>query len=193
MLEHELERSPPFWYAVCTLLFSCSLCLTRTGHPEIPWISTAAASAGLHTGQAAGREYATSLPSLLCTRASNRALGMCCNHIECQIALLNWAFLEFSGDRPVREETHAPKGENVTSGTCYCFTRETPLIKIMKSKRESVLVSESLWNQIGEATTTGYSFSLSISTFSLLFATITHNRQPIRVKVGEHVPGCKGA
>lgn len=113
MLKHELERSPPLWYAVCTLLFFCSLCLTRTGHPEIPQISTAASSAGLHTGQAAGREYATSLPSLLCARASNRALGMCCNLVECQIALLNWAFLEFSGDRPVGDETRAPKGGNV--------------------------------------------------------------------------------
>lgn len=96
VLKHELEISPPLWYAVCTLLFCCSLSLTRTGHPEIPSISTAASSSGLHTGQAAWREYATFLPSLLCMRASSRALGMCCNLVECQIALLNWAFLKLS-------------------------------------------------------------------------------------------------
>lgn len=43
--------------------------------------------------------------------------------------------MEFSGDRPVGEETHAPKGENVTSGTCYCFARETHLVDVRKSKR----------------------------------------------------------
>lgn len=59
----ELKRCLPLWYAVCTLSFFCSLCLTRTGHPEIPQISRAASRAGLDTGQAAGREHAASLPS----------------------------------------------------------------------------------------------------------------------------------
>lgn len=66
---HELDRSVPLWYAVCTLLFFCSLCLTRTGHPEIPQMSTAALGAGFHPGQAAGRERAASLPSLVYMRA----------------------------------------------------------------------------------------------------------------------------
>lgn len=43
---------------------------------------------------------------LSCTRVTNRALGMCCNLAECQIAL------EFSGDRPVREETGTSEGGN---------------------------------------------------------------------------------
>lgn len=68
---HELETSMSVLYAACTLLFFCFLCLTRTGHPELPQISTAASSAGLHTGQAAGREHAASPPSLLYMRASN--------------------------------------------------------------------------------------------------------------------------
>lgn len=42
-----------------------------------------------------------------------QSFGGCCIPVECQIALLNWAFLKLSGDRPVRDETIAPKGQNV--------------------------------------------------------------------------------
>lgn len=100
-------------YVHYMLYFSCSLCLTRTGHPEIPQICPAASGAVLDkrvTHRPSCREiicYLSGPPPM-----QNGALGMCCNLVECQIALLDWALSEFSGDRPVRDETSTPKGAN---------------------------------------------------------------------------------
>lgn len=68
---HMNLKDPCLFGMQYVLLFFCSFSLTRTGHPEIPQISTAASSTGLHPGQAAGREHDALLPSLLYMRASN--------------------------------------------------------------------------------------------------------------------------
>lgn len=77
--------------------------------PWDPQISTAASSAGLRTGQAAGREHAASLPSLAYMRASNWALGMRSNLPDCQTILADRPLLGFSGDRPLRDQTYATR------------------------------------------------------------------------------------
>lgn len=120
-------KTPLLWYSVCTL-YALFFCFLLHDEDRSPWDPLAMSTSLQHCP----RQRVTHRPScwericylstpLLRIWAPNRALGMCCNLTECQIALLDWAFLVFSGDCSVLDETG---WEWLHKGTCHSFARD---------------------------------------------------------------------
>lgn len=193
---HELERAPTSlvccMYTICFIFLFSQLNKDRSPWNPLDMSSSLQLSStkGYTRAELLGENMLPLCPPSPCTRAPNRALGMCCNLAECQTAPLDWAFLEFSGVRPVREEARAPEGVDD-------IMREHGILLLRDSFHNNV--DSSLLNQIDRvirphllAVFQDY-FHLLLIRFCLYMHISTHReRRPRGVSVGGHAPGLKG-
>lgn len=182
----------PLWYAVCTLVFSFSS--ARGGRVTLRsprYVQQPAALSSTNRNTQAELLGENMLPLRPPARppprpppAPNRALGTRCNLTECQTALLDWAFLEFSRDRSVRDEQAHRGWEWHHNGNVLFFCEG--LFFLNK-------VDGSLSNQIDcrYRTTTPGCAPVCLLTPSVNYVLLVHEHKYTHTLVGGHVPELK--
>lgn len=128
--------------------------------------------------------YLSARPPARPPPAPNRALGTRCNLTECQTALLDWAFLEFSRDRSVRDEQAHRGWEWHHNGNVLFFCEG--LFFLNK-------VDGSLSYQIDcrYRTTTPGCAPVCLLTPSVNYVLLVHEHKYTHTLVGGHVPELK--